>query len=261
MHLVILFLVAIGVSSFLGTYQSQPTLDNAPSQSITKSSYRSEYLAKECPGGTAGQFSVCADEVISGGRGESGVSDKATMRECRYFANGTIDVPTMTVITAWVPVGSRLCIGDVAPKPGKASGDQLTAEEIELRDKFTALAKRPLASFKPGSEVEIDDQIEFNVQADTEIVSGTLLGRAAQIRFRPVSARWEISEGQRLSGFSRGYAFSVAGNHWARAYVSYQVDYKYSSDNWVIKAASWELESNKLAIAVIERERRTLLVG
>lgn len=137
----------------------------------------------------------------------------------------------------------------------------MSAEEIELRDRFTALAKRPEASWSPGSEVEIEDEVEFRVHADTEIVSGTLLGRPAQIRFRPVFARWEVSDGQSLSGFSRSLVFSNPGSHWAKAFALYEVDYKYSSSNWVFKAASWELESNKLTIAVIERERRTLLVG
>jgi hypothetical protein len=109
--------------------------------------------------------------------------------------------------------------------------------------------------------VEYEDEVEFQVQAETELIGGTLLGKSAQIRFRPISARWEISGGISLSGFSRGYAFSNPGNHWAKAHVFYEVDYRYSSSNWVVKAATWELESNKLSIAVIERERRTLLVG
>jgi hypothetical protein len=43
--------------------------------------------------------------------------------------------------------------------------------------------------------------------------------------------------------------------------VRYEVDDKYQSVNWVFAAASWELPSNKLLISVIERPRRTLLVG
>jgi hypothetical protein len=183
------------------------------------------------------------------------------MRECRYYANGTIDVPTMTVITAWVPVGSRPCIGDQVAEPSSASGNAMTAEEIEIRDRFTAMVQRPTAWRSPSSEVEFGDEIEFHAQANTEVFTGALLGRSAQIRFRPVSARWELSDGKSLFGFHRTLAFSTLGNFWAKAYVAYEVDYKYSSGNWVYQAASWELGSNKLSIAVIERERRTLLVG
>lgn len=259
MYLVIVLLFALGVAGVVGGSGAEPSQLAPQTQESSSSAYRSDYLASECPDGTAGQFSVCAEEVVAGGG--SGSSGETPMRECRYFANGTIDLPTMTVITAWVPVGSRPCIGDEVPKPSAGSGDNLSAEEIELRDRFTALAKRPVAWWSPGAEVEIEDEVEFQVQAETELVAGELLGRAAQIRFRPVSARWEIAGGNSLSGFSRRYAFSSPGNHWAKAFVLYEVDYKYSSSNWVFKAATWELESNKLSIAVVERERRTLLVG
>jgi hypothetical protein len=249
MNLLIVFLLAIGFSNLVGDLETSP------------SSYRVDYLANECPDGVPGQFSVCADEVVGGGGGSSGGSGEVPMRECKYFANGTIDVPTMTVITAWVPVGSRPCIGDEAAEADSSSATSMTAEEIEIRDRFTALAERPTAWWSPGSEVEFGDEIELHVQASTEVISGTLLGRSAQIRFRPVSARWELSTGKDLFGFHRTFAFSSPGSYWAKAYVAYEVDYKYSSGNWVYQAASWELGANKLTVAVIERERRTLLVG
>jgi hypothetical protein len=249
MNLLIVFLLAIGFSNLMGDLETSPDF------------YRVDHLATECPDGIPGQFSVCADESVGGGGGSSGGSEEVPMRECKYFANGTIDVPTMTVITAWVPVGSRPCIGDVVAEPASSSNTTMTAEDIELRDRFTALAERPTAWWNPGSEVEFGDEIELHVQASTEVISGTLLGRSAQIRFRPVSARWELSTGKDLFGFHRTYAFSSPGSYWAKAYVEYEVDYKYSSEDWVYQAANWELSANKLSISVIERERRTLLVG
>jgi hypothetical protein len=183
------------------------------------------------------------------------------MRECRYFANGTIDSPTMTVITAWVPVGSRLCIGDVIAEPSDTSGSWQKRQETELREKLTAFASRPVAWWSPGGELEFLDPLQFRVQADTELVEGLLLGKLAQIRFRPVSARWELSDGHTLYGFSNSHTFENSGIFSAVANVRYEVDYKYQAANWVYSAASWELPSNKLIISVIERQRRTLLVG
>jgi hypothetical protein len=259
MNFLIVVLFAFGVTNLAADFQFSS--NNSSLQANTSTKDRAHQLASECPDGIPGEFSVCAEEVVGGGGGSSGGSGEVPMRECRYFANGTIDVPTMTVITAWVPVGSRPCIGDEVAEPSSSSGSTMTAEEIELRDRFTALVEKPTAWWSPGSEVEFEDEIELHVQASTEVVSGLLLGRPAQIRFRPVAARWELSNGRDLFGFHRGYAFSSPGNYWAKAFVSYEVDYKYSSANWVYNAASWELPSNKLTIAVIERERRTLLVG
>jgi hypothetical protein len=249
MNLLLVFLFALGVGNFVGELETSPN------------SYRADYLASECPDGVPGQFSVCADEVVGGGGGSSGGSGEVPMRQCRYFANGTIDLPTMTIITAWVRVGSRPCIGDEVAKPNSSSATTMTAEQIELRDRFTAFVDKPVAFRSPDSDVEIDDEIEFKVKASTEVISGTLLGKAAQIRFRPVSARWETSNAKDLSGFQRSFTFSVPGAHWAKAFVTYEVDYRYSNANWVYSAASWELGSNKLSISVVERERRTLLVG
>ena len=229
MNLLIVLLFALGVANLAVDFQASSNDPWLTANSFTPD--RVDHLASECPDGIPGQFSVCADEVVGGGAGSSGGSGEVPMRECRYFANGTIDVPTVT------------------------------AEEIELRDRFTALAEKPAAWWSPGSEVEFEDEIGLHVQASTEVISGVLLGRSAQIRFRPVTARWELSNGKDLFGFHRSYSFTSPGNYWAKAYVAYEVDYKYSTANWVYNAANWELASNKLSIAVVERERRTLLVG
>lgn len=220
-----------------------------------------EFGSKDCQQPKPGEFSVCAEESVGSGGGGLGGSDGPAMRECRYFANGTIDVPTMTIITAWVTVGSRLCLGDEIPKPSSSSDSWQNQAEIELRDKFTAFATRPIAIRTPLGEVEFEDLVSLRVQADTEVVTGTLLGRQAQIRFRPVSARWELSDGSSLFGFQKSHSFRTTGTFVARAFVNYEVDYRHSGGNWVFNATSWELGANKLTIVVIERERRTLLVG
>lgn len=215
----------------------------------------------DCSATSAGEFSLCAEDSSSTTDGGSTSPNQPAMRECRYFANGTIDSPTMTVITAWVPVGSRLCIGDVIPEPSDSSSSWQRKQEIELREKLTAFASRPVAWWSPGGELEYQDPLQLQVQANNELVEGLLLGKAAQIRFRPVSARWELSDGQVLYGFSKSHSFASIGTFSAVAHVRYEVDYKYQSANWVFAAASWELPSNKLLIFVIERPRRTLLVG
>ena len=214
-----------------------------------------------CDESTAGQFTVCAEDSKPGTGGGSSGSSGPAMRECRYFANGTIDIPTLTVITAWVPVGSRPCIGDVVAEPSSSSGTWQTQEEIELREKFTALATRPKAWWNPGQAVEFLDPVELHLQAQTEVVIGDLLGKEAHVRFRPVAVRWECSDGSVLFGFHKIHSFENPGSYQAQARVKYEVDYRYAAGNWVFNAAHWELTSNKLTIPVIERQRLTLLVG
>lgn len=250
MHFLLVTFLAFGLANFANAWEAK---SQAAGCSTTASC--------DCENSTPGEFSVCAEESSGGGSSGSVGTGGAGMRECRYFANGTIDVPTMTIITAWVPVGSRPCIGDEIPEPSSSSASWSSQAEIELRDKFTALAQKPIASWEPGGELEIQDPIWLRVQAETAVVSGTLLGRTAQIRFRPVASRWEISDGSDLYGFHKSHSFDAPGTYFVRAFVKYEVDYKHASASWVFGAAQWELSSNKLSIVVIERERRTLLVG
>ena len=50
-------------------------------------------------------------------------------------------------------------------------------------------------------------------------------------------------------------------NQSAQAFVRVRVDYQVSGGGWVIGALEAELASNRLDLKVIERPRRTLLVG
>ena len=69
---------------------------------------------------TEGSFEVCATERITGRedmiRESPATPQPKPLRLCSWYANGTIDSPTLSVITAWVPIGSRLCIGDEVPE-------------------------------------------------------------------------------------------------------------------------------------------------
>jgi hypothetical protein len=181
------------------------------------------------------------------------------LRLCNYYVNGTIDQPTIGVITAWVEVGSRLCIGDEVPE---ASNKTIVRTiEDDLSDRFTAVSEKPFAWWEPGDEVEFEDPATFHISQKEIVVSGELLGKAAQIRFRPISARWSFSDGQRGSGFAFTTSFAQVGTYQANGHVGYEVDYKMAGGAWVLSAASWELSAPTLTIPVVEYPRRTLLVG
>ncbi|MEY3561054.1 MAG: hypothetical protein RL068_206 [Actinomycetota bacterium] len=214
-------------------------------------------------GSSAGEFSLCdshhsqsqAPSVVS-----PGVEPKPKpQRQCRYYANGTIDQPTLSIITAWVDVGSRACIGDEVNQSLITATPARTINE-DLSDQFTAKSQKPTAWWNPGDQVEYDEMARFYVTRTTLEVSGELLGKPAQIRFRPISARWEFGDGSG-NGFTSDHSFARVGNYRVIAFVTYQVDYKYSGSTWVQNAATWELASNELRVPVVEYPRRTLLVG
>lgn len=177
-------------------------------------------------------------------------------RLCSYYVNGTIDIPTVSVITAWVEVGSRLCIGDpipaqLAPKP------KTVAEEIS--DAFTAFATAPFAFVSPATEVQIGEVASFGVNPGGGNHQGALFGKQAEVRFVPAGFSWEFSDGQRSRSQNPAVSFADPQQLRAVVEVSYRIDYRYPGQAWVIGASSLNLSSNQVSLSVIDPPRRTLL--
>jgi hypothetical protein len=214
-------------------------------------------------GSSVGEFSLCASNQsqsqVPSVNPPGGKPKPKPQRLCRYYANGTIDQPTLSIITAWIDVGSRACIGDEENESVATATPARTINE-DLSDQITARSQKPTAWWDPGDQVEYDEMARFYVTRTTLEISGELLGKPAQIRFRPISARWEFGDGSG-NGFTADHSFALVGNYRVIAFVAYQVDYKYAGSAWVQNAASWELASNELRVPVVEYPRRTLLVG
>lgn len=210
---------------------------------------------------TDGTFEVCATERIRGR--EEVASAPITspkpkpMRLCSWYANGTIDTPTLTIITAWIPVGSRLCIGDEV----REAQTRVVTITDEVSDSFGATSNRPLASWTPGSEVEVGVAASFLVQLAPGEFRGVLLGRQAWIRFEVVSARWRFSDGNGYSGFRVERVFDQAGEILATADVKVRASYRFDGGTWQESDAEIWLSSNQLRVSVVEIPRRTLLVS
>lgn len=208
----------------------------------------------------ADSFQVCATERIAG-REDLVARDPAhspakPMRLCSWYANGTIDSPTLSIITAWVPVGSRPCIGDVPAEPAART----KSFEAEVSDVFGASSKRPLAYWEPGGELEVLVKADFIAQLAAGEFEGTLLGRAARIRFEPVEAQWEFSDGTSGSGFIYSRTFESKGAFTAVAKVRVKPSYRFAGGEWQQSNVKIWLQSNELSISVVEIPRRTLLI-
>ena len=177
-------------------------------------------------------------------------------RLCSYYVNGTIDTPTASVITAWVEVGSRLCIGDPVPQP--ATPIVRTVAE-EATDAFTAYATAPFAYFSPNRQIEIAEPVGFGVNVGGGSHGGTLFGSPAEIRFIATGVSWRFSDGQTASGRYASVSFSEPQILSAYAIVSYRIDYRYPNASWVTGAAYASLDSNRVSLEVIDPPRRSLL--
>jgi hypothetical protein len=220
----------------------------------------------QCPKSTGASYTICADQENSSSFLGPGEADPITTpqpkpkRLCSYYVNGTIDVPTSSIITAWVEVGSRACIGDPEPEDRVAKPESKTVAEL-ITEAFTAHATRPFAFLQSGSEVEITEPVSFAVNLGGGQHSGQLFGESATIRFVPIGVDWFFSDGQRLNGQFVSTSFEEPGDITAVANVSYRIDYQRSGGSWVLGAATASLNSNELSLSVVDPPRRTLLVG
>ncbi len=214
---------------------------------------------------TANSYTICAEkkqQEVDSTAGKTGVykPKPKPMRLCRYYVNNSIDVPTAGIISAWVPVGSRSCIGDSPPEPKVAAAPKSNTKTVSSAETLTAYANRPFAYWSPGGELEVFQAGAFGVASNNRITSGQLFGQPAKIRFTSKSAVWQFSDGSQLSGVTVSKSFDSVGQYFASATVAYRVDYQVNDESWVIGATTIWLESNQLRIEVIEPPRRTLLV-
>jgi hypothetical protein len=207
-----------------------------------------------CPGGSSpGSFTIC--ESKSQKKSSTTVPKPIPQRLCKYYVNGTIDVPTLTIISAWVDVGSRLCIGDPTPEPAPV----VKTMREELEDVFSARLSNPKAWLTSRARPEPLEPVGFEVESFQVTVNGSLFGDPATIRFRPVSFSWSFSDGSKASGDQVMKVFTQVGKASGKVNVRYEVDYR-KTGAWTLDAASWSLNSNTVNLEVFDPPRKTLLV-
>jgi hypothetical protein len=201
-------------------------------------------------------FQICAEESWKKSTERVGAAQPEPLRLCEYYVNGTIDQPTLGIIRAWVPVGSRSCIGDQPP----SLATKRNSQEGQLEDIFGANSDRAMAWWFPGGELEVDEMARFIVDFPLKQVSGQLLSRPADIRFVADSASWSFPDGQVLAGYEVNRTFAELGTFKIRADVRVRIDYRYAGGDWILAAHFATIQSNAVVVEVIEKPRRTLLV-
>lgn len=210
--------------------------------------------SNQCPTSQGASYTICAEREVKTESSKNPARPKPK-RLCSYYVNGTIDQPTGSIITAWVEVGSRPCIGD---KKVESVPVVKTSTDL-IQEIFTAHAQRPFAFMNPSGTVEITEPVNFGVNTGGGSHLGELFGSAAEIRFLAQSVSWQFSDGQTRLGRYVSVSFADPQKASAVARVGYRIDYRLLGSNWVIGASSASLESNRLDLEVVDPPRRSLL--
>lgn len=96
----------------------------------------------------------------------------------------------------------------------------------------------PRIFMKPEKNVQVGTNVIFSSSAKTQIINTKLLSLPAEIRFKPIRYRWEISQGggiPKLSNLSKpSFVPTLAGDAKATLYVTYSLEYLFTGlTNWV----------------------------
>jgi len=109
---------------------------------------------------------------------------------------------------------------------GKPSQTKLNAALKSFRPAI------PRIFVKPSSGILVGKNVQLSSSANLQLIKTKLLGLAAQIRFKPVSYKWQIVNGVASTSASTlsqpSYETKVAGNVQVSLAVSYSIEYLFS---------------------------------
>jgi hypothetical protein len=137
------------------------------------------------------------------------------------------------------------CAGDPAVEPETPA----PAVTVTLRDIASFRPAKPQNTMEPGGWAVEDLPANFVAGASVEIVSGTLLGRPADVRFTPVGYRWTHSDGglvessdpgatweslgaREFTDTSTSHAYAESGEYTVTLEVELRAEYRFAGSGW-----------------------------
>ncbi len=163
------------------------------------------------------------------------------------------------------------------PRPAPCSpGDDLSAHACDPRDGYdvTVVTLADIARFRPApgiQRMEPDGWVVVGLPAniyslvDRQLVPGTLLGMAADVRFTPVAWRWSYGDGATATLPTKGatwaalglrefdatptsHVYQTAGSYTIRLDIVYRAEYRLDGGAFTPIAGTLALPANELHI-------------
>ena len=101
-----------------------------------------------------------------------------------------------------------ICVGDPAAPPEEPAAAPIV---VTLRDIASFRPATPGNGMEPGGWAVVGLPANFVAEASVEVVSGTLLGQPAEVRFTPVGYRWSHSDGATVESGTPGATWATLG--------------------------------------------------
>jgi len=139
--------------------------------------------------------------------------------------------------------GFIVCTADAAAAPGEP------AAPVTLRDIASFRPATPGNEMEPGGWAMVGLPANFVAAASAEVVSGTLLGQPADVRFTPVGYRWTHSDGAIVESATPGaswaalsqreftetptsHVYAAAGEYTVDLAVVLRAEYRFAGSGW-----------------------------
>ncbi|NYG21115.1 hypothetical protein BJY17_001862 [Agromyces hippuratus] len=107
------------------------------------------------------------------------------------------------------PLNAALCATE--PTPPEDPAAPAPSVTVTLRDIASFIPAKPGNEMEPGGWAVEDLPANFVAEASAQVVSGTLLGRPADVRFTPVAFRWRHSDGGVVESGAPGETWAALG--------------------------------------------------
>lgn len=109
------------------------------------------------------------------------------------------------------PLNAALCAGPPAAQPAPDPQAPTPAVIVTLRDIASFVPAKPGNGMEPGGWAIENLPANFVAAASAQVVSGTLLGQPADVRFTPVGYRWTHSDGAVVDRRAPGATWTALG--------------------------------------------------
>jgi hypothetical protein len=138
------------------------------------------------------------------------------------------------------------------PKPKASTAVNITPPSSSSQSQQVTFTPNPIqASYHPATVLAIGQLATFSSNPTLHLRTQQLLGRAAEVEFRPVALVWSFSDGGTAQSIDTRKSFAAAGEYQAVATVSYSVRYRILGETgWQQLAGSLSFRSNRLEIQV-----------
>jgi hypothetical protein len=171
----------------------------------------------------------------------------------------------------WSPEWS----GFIPPTRPAASEDSAPIK-VTLSDLEHFRPTVPSASSQPNGWAVLGLPINFMTNAVSHIHAGTVLGVPAEVRFTPVSSKWEFGDGKSRSTPSQGspweaqdlqdfsptstsYSYPATGLQNVRPTVSFTAEYRFAGRDWIPVTGTVSVAASTFPVLVTQVD--TILVG